>query len=62
MLEQFFFGFFVPFFLRPCVGVGGVKRRGAHFKRTRCTLFKLVFYSSTYLFFLLHHQSFNKKK
>ena len=28
------------------MGVGWVRKEGAHFKRTRCTLFKLVFYSS----------------
>jgi hypothetical protein len=64
MLEQFFFGFFVPFFLRPCVGVGGVKRRGAHFKRTRCTLFKLfstrphTFFS----FFITNHLTKRSEK
>ena len=45
-----------PFF---CVWCGG--KEGAHFKMTRCTLFKL-FYTRPYLFFLIHHQSFNKKK
>ena len=64
MLDQFFFVwfFFVPFREEPFLCVG--KRRGAHFKRTRCTLFKLfstrphTFFS----FFIINHLTKRSEK
>ena len=54
--------FFLVFLFRK-EPFGGVGEKKVH-TMTRCTLLKVVFYSSmhVYLFFLLHHQSFNKKK